>query len=179
MKLEFKELGFEIELYGVTDKDEIINELFDLLMDESEGEHTDDELMEQAEEMINNMNYEIVGCDSFEEYVLDNETYKDIESILKLQSLIEDVEEDEKDSVEAIMEVCDYSLEGAIDAFYNGAEILDFSNEPDVEEALGEYYVEQGLSDIPERLEQYIDYKKLGSDLIQDYCELDGILVRV
>lgn len=85
----------------------------------------------------------------------------------------------DKDALEAFLEIGDFDekldiIEQFSDRYYFS---VNFDSFRSTEEQFGEYVIEEGLytTNIPEELEQYIDYEKLGRDLLMtDYIDHDG-----
>ncbi len=85
----------------------------------------------------------------------------------------------DKDALEAFLEIGDFDekldiIEQFSDRYYFSVNFNSFCS---TEEQFGEYVIEEGLytTNIPKELEQYIDYEKLGRDLLMtSYIDHDG-----
>ena len=120
-----------------------------------------------------------------EDDVLDiAEENADIEDIIETYRRFEDFDEEQQKAIIAMVkngESVDYAFQKARSYDY---ELIDLRKELSPfgksEVALAQYIIDEGLfGPIPEHIEPYIDYKKLGRDIAMDYYEYDrGFFIR-
>ncbi len=96
------------------------------------------------------------------------EEYMNLEELNELAAMYEDLDDWEKEVVQAIMELEGYDLEEAIEARDQYWLCPDIHTNED----LGYYWLfEEGIYDIPDKLAPYIDCEKFGRDVA---LEADG-----
>lgn len=99
--------------------------------------------------------------------------YSEAMNTLEAEKLLEYVHMDEEDRtlLDEYLEATGYSIEdaGSIEDIRDKLFCeLDYTHSLDDENAMGDYVVENGLIDIPEHLQYYVDYRKIGQDYLQD-----------
>jgi len=142
-----------------------------------------DEEIEKAFEKIG------VGDDTgYEEYfITDYETdipnfkineYENLSQLNEQMEELSNLQECEKEEVEAIIEATGNSLEEAIKTQQSG-DFTYYSEVHSIEE-LAEIFVDDGLyGDIPENLTNYIDYEAIGRDLRYDYIQTSNGFINI
>lgn len=156
---------------GAYNRGKLIGKWIDLPMDE-------DELQKELQSILDEGLKD--GVVDEEYFITDYETdikglkIDEFENIFVLNTLIEEVEnlsEDDKIILQALIITYSSNLKEALDFLRNG----DFSVYWGVtnEQELGEYVVDNGFfGEIPEQLEYYIDYEAIG----HDWC-LNGVTI--
>jgi len=101
--------------------------------------------------------------------------YESIDELNYLASLLDDMEEWELEKFEAAVDFGGYDSAKDLINLAGNLDCFDFYSGIEDEEDLGRFYIEEMCTlDVPEHLEQYIDYEAYGRDMNMDE---DGLFV--